>query len=170
MLSQDQIKLLKQQKSIDFLKQREERYLYLGILQVYQLQPKELIQNFDYTKLNSKQHFLFKRVLHGLNIYSKQEIEKMHWDKKRRIKKVWLKGQNVLNEWKQIISNKKVNHYLYTLFGENVRDILNVPATEILSDYRNNISLKDLGIKYEDVILKFISEGLLPKNYLSLKI
>ena len=40
----------------------------------------------------------------------------------------------------------------------------------ILVDYRNNISLKDLGIKYEDVILKFISEGLLPKNYLSLKI
>ena len=102
-------------------------------------------------------------------MYSKEEINKMHRDKKKRIKKVWLKGQRVLNEWKQIISSKKVNAYLYSLFGDNVKGIIEVPVTEVLPDYRNNISLKDLGIKYEDVILKFISEGLLPANFLSIK-
>ena len=169
MLSKEQIRILNQQKSIEALKKREERYTYLGLLQTYQIQPKELVQKLEYTKLNSRQHFLFKRVLHGLNMYSKEEINKMHRDKKKRIKKVWLKGQRVLNEWKQIISSKKVNAYLYSLFGDNVKGIIEVPVTEVLPDYRNNISLKDLGIKYEDVILKFISEGLLPANFLSIK-
>lgn len=169
MLSKEQIKILNQEKSIEALRKREERYTYLGLLQTYQIQPKELVQKLEYTKLNSRQHFLFKRVLHGLNMYSKQEISKMHKDKKRRIKKVWMKGQTVINEWKQIISSKKVNAYLYHMFGDNVKGIIEVPVTDILPNYRNNISLKDLGIKYEDLILKFISVGLLPKNFLSIK-
>jgi hypothetical protein len=44
-----------------------------------------------------------------------------------------------------------------------------IPADEILDDYTNTMSFKDLGITYEDVILKFMSLGLLPKNYLQLK-
>ena len=50
-----------------------------------------------------------------------------------------------------------------------IKDLLNVPVTEIDPSYINTVSLKDLGIKYEDVILKFIDAGLLPKNFLSLK-
>ena len=44
-----------------------------------------------------------------------------------------------------------------------------IPADEIIPNYNNILTLKDLGITYEDVILKFISEGLLPKNFLSLQ-
>ena len=41
-------------------------------------------------------------------MYKQDEIEKMHWDKKRRITKVWKRGQNVINEWKQFISYKQM--------------------------------------------------------------
>ena len=77
--------------------------MYYGIYEAY-CANKLNIQSLEYTKLNPKQHFMFKRVLHGLNVYSKEEVSKMHWDKKRRIRKVWQRGQNTINEWKQFRS------------------------------------------------------------------
>jgi hypothetical protein len=168
MLTSEQIQLLKQQDAVKKLSAREERYAYYGLLSEYQLHSKEELMKLDYGKLNPYQHFLFKRVLHGLNVYSQEEIEKLHWDKKKRIKKVWQRAQDVLNIWKQSISNKKINDYLYKTFGEKAKDIVEIPADEYLPDYKNKLSLKDLGLTYEDVILKFISEGLLPRNFLSL--
>ncbi len=159
------------QKDIKKLTQREERYMYFGIYETYKAQ-KDLIQRLDYTKLNPRQHFLFKRVLHGINIYKPEERQDMHWDKRRRIKKVWIKGQNVINEWKQEISNKKVNSYLQSVFGSNsniINGIINTPANETMKEYKNKLTLKELNITYEDLILKFIGVGLLPQNYLSLK-
>lgn len=172
MLSQDQKQLLLKQKQVAVLSQREERYTYLGILNEYQIiANKDLYQKLNYTKLNPQQHFRFKRVLHGLNMYTKDEVAKMHWDKKRRIIKVWKKGQSVINEWKQEVCNKKINHYLTNWFGKSqlVKDIIDIPATETLPDYNNKLKLKDLGITYEDLILKFMSVGLLPNNFLELK-
>ena len=40
---------------------------------------------------------------------------------------------------------------------------------EFIPDYKYRMTLQELGITYEDLILKFIGLGLLPKNYLSLK-
>jgi len=171
MLSQNQKENLKEQKAILKLQKREERFMYYGIYESY-CANKNNIKKLDYMKLNPQQHFLFKRVLHGLNAYSKEEIIKMHPQKKKRIIKVWRKGQNVINEWKQIVCNKRFNNFLYITFGDKspmIKDLLNVPVTEIDPSYINRVSLKDLGIKYEDVILKFIDAGLLPKNFLSLK-
>ena len=47
--------------------------------------------------------------------------------------------------------------------------IISIPPEEVLEDYKNTMSLKDLGITYEDVILRFMSKGLLPKNFLTIK-
>lgn len=168
MLTQKQIQKIKQQTQYNTLKQKEKRYAYYGLLEQYQSHSKEELKNLNYLKLSPHQHFLFKRVLHGLNIYTQEEQAKLHWDKKRRIKKVWQRGQTILNIWKQTISNKIINNYLYKVFGENVQAFIDTPVDEYLPDYKNRVSLKDLGITYEDVILKFISEGLLPKNFLSL--
>lgn len=171
MLSLEQKKLLQKQKAVSILQNREERYMYYGILQEYQLN-KHVIQKLEYSKFNPTQHFMFKRVLHGLNVYSKEEITSMHWDKKRRIKKVWRRGQNAINQWKQIISNKKLHIFLNVTFGERsslVKEILDVPVTEVDDSYINKASLKDLGITYEDLILRFMSIGLLPKNFLTVK-
>jgi hypothetical protein len=109
-------------------------------------------------------------VLHGLNVYTPEEVNKLHWDKRKRITKVWKRAQREINAWKQIITNKRINAYLRKTFtGDGVKALLNVPDTEIMDDYTNKLSLKDLGITYEDLILFFLSKGLLPKNYLSIK-
>jgi hypothetical protein len=146
-----------------------QRYTYLGLLNEYQLYLKEPKQNLIYTKLNPHQHFLFKRILHGLKMYKREEVNEMHWDKKRRITKVWKKGQNVINEFKQFVSFKQVQP-IFRIFAKSElgREIYEMPF-EYISDYKNKMTLKELGITYEDVILKFIGLGLLPKNYLSLK-
>tara|TARA_B100001778_G_C18600488_1_gene636978 strand:+ start:1305 stop:1883 length:579 start_codon:yes stop_codon:yes gene_type:complete len=169
MLSQNQQELLKKNQNILELKQREERYAYIGLLSEYQLHPPSLIQSLDYTKLNPYQHFLFKRVLHGLNMYDKTEIEKMHWDKKRRVKKVWRKGQETLNEFKQYICYKDASK-IFSIFKHSslAQGFLDTPF-EYIPSIRNKMTLKDLNLSYEDVIIKFMQKGLLPKNFLSLK-
>jgi hypothetical protein len=43
------------------------------MLSEYQLFIKEPKQTLIYTKLNPTQHFLFKRVLHGLKMYKKKK-------------------------------------------------------------------------------------------------
>jgi len=169
MLNEEQLKKL-QPKLEKFQEQRlKERYLYLGILSEYQLVKKDLVQPIVYTKLNPRQHFLFKRVLHGLKMYKKEEVAEMHWDKKRRITKVWKRGQDIINEWKQLISYKQIQP-IFRIFAKSElgRGIYEMPF-EYLPDYKNKMTLKELGINYEDLILKFIGKGLLPKNYFSLK-
>ncbi len=168
MLSQNQKEILEKEISINKIKERESRYAYLGLLSEYQLHPPSLIQSLDYAKLNPYQHFLFKRIVHGLNMYDKKEIEKMHWDKKRRIKKVWNKGQHSINELKQFVGYQLSNQ-IFSIFDSPTSDyIVNTPF-EYVPEIKNKSTLKELGLKYEDLIIKFMSEGLLPKNFLSLK-
>lgn len=152
------------------LAKREERYMYLGLLSEYQLQPEVIAQKLVYTKLNPKQHFLFKRVLHGLNVYSPEERANLHWDKKRRIKKVWKRGQREVNAWKQVICNRYVQN-IFKLFhnSKDAQYLANYPVDDIDQDYTNTMSFKELGVEYEDLILFYMNKGLLPRNFLTLK-
>tara|TARA_R100000935_G_scaffold3660_1_gene9218 strand:- start:1486 stop:2010 length:525 start_codon:yes stop_codon:yes gene_type:complete len=169
MLSQKQLQKLDQHKQVNLLKLREERYQYYGLLSEYQLHPESIVNSLNYSKLNKYQVFLFKRVLHGLNVYKPEEVNKLHWDKKRRISRVWRRAQREINAWKQTICSKKINNYLRKTFtGKTVEYILSVPAEETLEDYNNTMTFKELGINYEDVILKFLSLGLLPRNFFTI--
>ena len=137
----------------------------LGILDKYKSYEKKI----EYSKLNPKQHFLFKRALHGLKLYKREEINKMHWDKKRRVIKVWKRSQDVINKWKQWLCHKKANA-IFAIFvnSPDAKAIMKVPF-EYMPDYKNKMTLKQCGIKYEHVIIKFIEEGLLPGNYFEIK-
>ena len=148
MLSQNQLHQLNQEKSKVLLSQQLQRYHYYGLLEEYQLHPTSITNNFKYTKLNSYQHFLFKRVLHGLNVYTKEEVKKLHWDKKRRISKVWKRSQREINAWKQTITNKRVNGFFAKTFrGPAMEFIISVPCDEILEDYHNKLTFKELDIE-----------------------
>jgi len=171
MLSHEQIQKLKLNEQELILSKRIERYQYLGLLTEYQLHPPSVINSFEYSKLNPYQHFLFKRVLHGLNVYKPEEVKKLHWDKKRRISRVWKRGQREINAWKQTLCNKKINAYLSKTFTHSplAQYIASIPADEVLEDYKNTFTFRDLGITYEDVVLKFMSLGLLPRNFFTIK-
>jgi len=169
MLNEEQ--LLKLQPKLEILQKERmiQRYTYLGMLSDYQLISANLVQPIVYTKLNPKQHFLFKRILHGLKMYKKEEIAEMHWDKKRRITKVWKRGQDTVNELKQYVCYKQIQP-IFRIFAKSElgREIYEMPF-EYLPNFKNRMTLKELGITYEDLIIKFIGKGLLPKNYFSLK-
>tara|TARA_Y100001938_G_scaffold149323_1_gene235783 strand:- start:254 stop:742 length:489 start_codon:yes stop_codon:yes gene_type:complete len=147
----------------------EARYTYLGMLSEYQIIKKDLKQPIVYTKLNPHQHFLFKRILHGLKMYKPAEVDSMHWDKKRRITKVWKRGQHVINNLKQYVAWQQVKPILRIFAKSELGKAIHEMPYEYLPDYKNKMTLKELGINYEDLIVKFIGVGLLPKNYLSLK-
>ena len=150
------------------LQQRKDRYEYLGMLSTYQTITSTYSGSICYTKLNPKQHFLFKRILHGLKMYDEAQVSKMHWDKKRRITKVWKRGQNVINELKQYVSWQQVKPILRIFAKSELgKDIYEMPF-EYLPDYKNKMTLKSLGLNYEDLIIKFMGQGLLPKNYLTI--
>ena len=169
MFTQEQLNKI-QPNIINFEEQRKmERYTYLGMLSEYQLYLQNNSKELVYSKLNPKQHFLFKRILHGLKLYKKEEIEKMHWDKKRRITKVWKRGQNAINHLKQWVTYKQMQP-IFRIFtkSEFGRELYEMPF-EYMSDYKNKMTLQELGLNYEDLILKFMGEKLLPTNYLSLK-
>jgi len=170
MLSNEQKQILKLEKQIAELQARKQRYEYLGILSEYQTQPEVISQRLDYTKLNPTQHFLFKRVLHGLNVYTPEQRSKLHWDKKRRIKKVWQRGQREVNAWKQVITNKKAMQIFSIFKGTRLADEINaLPVDDIDPTYINKLTFKELGITYEDLILFYMKKGLLPKNFLTIK-
>jgi len=162
-IKKEQIAKLNQQRLINKLE-------YLGILHEYQTLSKNLTQQIVYTQLSKHQHFLFKRVLHGLNVYKPEELEAMHWDKKRRIKRVWRRAQNVINTWKQVICNKRSNE-IFKIFKHSkvAKSILNEDINNTDTKFINKMKLKDLGITYEDLLVKFVAEGLLPKNYLTVQ-
>ena len=162
-ITHTQLQKLKKQREIN-------RYKYLGMLSDYQTVKNKLVQDIVYTQLNTQQVFLFKRVLHGLNAYKSDQLVGMHWDKKRRVKKVWRKAQRVINRFKQTICNKRSNEIL-SMFDHSplAKTIMSVPVEEVDDQFINKMSLKELGIKYEDLIIKFYSEGLLPRNYFELK-
>ena len=147
----------------------EARYTYLGMLSEYQIIKKDLKQPIVYTKLNPHQHFLFKRILHGLKMYKPVDVDSMHWDKKRRITKVWKRGQHVINNLKQYVAWQQVKPILRIFAKSELGKAIHEMPYEYMPDYKNKMTLKELGINYEDLIVKFIGVGLLPKNYLSLK-
>ena len=162
-ITKDQLATLNQQRLVNKLS-------YLGILSEYQTLTKDLTQQIVYSQLSQRQHFLFKRVLHGLNVYTADELEKMHWDKKRRIKRVWRRSQQVINSWKQVICNKRANE-VFKLFDHSplAKHFLSEDVNNTDDKFINKMSLKELDITYEDLIIKFISEGLLPQNYLAVR-
>ena len=162
MLTSNQLTKIKAQKIKSHLNN-------LGLLEDLESLNIESNKSIKYNKLNPKQHFLFKRVLHGLKIYDKSELAEMHWDKKRRITKVWKRGQMVINEWKQLLSHKKSNE-IFSIFecSKLAKEIVNEPFV-YMPDYINKLSFKSFGIEYEHIMIKFISKGLLPKNFFDLK-
>jgi hypothetical protein len=162
MLTQDQLTKIKLQKIKSHLN-------YLGLLEDLESLNIEPNKSIKYNKLNPKQHFLFKRVLHGHKMYNKEEFAEMHWDKKRRISKVWKRGQMVINEWKQLLSYKKSNE-IFSIFESSklAKKIINEPFV-YMPDYINKLSFKSFGIEYEHLVIKFIAKGLLPKNFFDLK-
>lgn len=119
---------------------------------------------------NSYQNFLYNRALFGLKVYEKEELDNMHWDKKKRIIKVHKRTQSLLNIWKQRITIELTNHLFRDRFpdSEITQDLIG-KFGEVDPDFVNDIPFKLLRISKDDIVERLIEEGILPRNFRELK-
>lgn len=147
---------------------------YKGKLQTYQnygnkLKGKKVMQ-YEIDKYNLYQNFLYKRALSGLKVYDQKQIKEMHRDKKNRIKKVNYRAQKVLNLFKQkrlnLLTNEIFKKYLPN--SEFTNFILD--NNHVDNKFRCKLPLYILHIEKDDIVSLFMKEGILPKDFLKIKI
>ena len=128
-------------------------------------------ERFEQDAFNAYQNFLYKRAMFGLGVYGKEELEKMRPEKKARIKKVHARCQHVINIWKQQICNELTNKLLSKMFPKRELAQLFFVKHKDATDpgFMNTLNFKDLGISKKQVVDKLILEGVLPKDFYSLK-
>ena len=129
------------------------------------------ISRFEQDPYNEYQNFLYNRALFGLGVYTQEEAQLMHWDKKKRIIKVHKRAQTVINLWKQRIVNVLSNHLFKTVFPDSpiTKELLEVFGDVTDELHINKMPLKSLKITKEQIVARFIVEGILPKNFNELK-
>ena len=125
------------------------------------------LSRFEKDPYNSYQNFLYNRALHGLSIYSQDEVSKMSIEKKKRINKSHNKCQTVVNLLKQEVTNQLANDFFVRWFPEMeiTKSLVNYFGTTGHEDHINNMSFKLLKISKPLVIARLIETKLLPKNF-----
>jgi len=148
---------------------RKNKFEYTGKLEEYQLMaPKQTYIQYEVDKYNSYQNYLYKRALYGLNALTQEELATMCSKKKHRILRVYQKGQQVINLYKQKLTIGYSNFIMKTLFPDAPITDFFLSNSETDLNFKNTLNFKDLNIQKDDIISIFIEEGILPKNFMSL--
>lgn len=125
---------------------------------------------YEQDPYNEYQNFLYNRALFGLSVYPKEEIDGMHYDKRKRIIKVHKRAQTLINLWKQKVIIELSNYFFTAIFPDSP---ITKELTESFSEpdeiHTNKMSFRSLGIKKEQVVELFIEEGILPRNFNEIK-
>ena len=135
----------------------------------YQLNAGKTYMHYESDGYSQYQNYLYKRALYGLNALTKEELDTMCSKKKQRILNVYKRAQKVLNVFKQQVTNQYSNCIFQTLFPKSPWTEAMIAYSEVDEKYTNTLTFKDLNITKDDIITIFIAEGVLPKNFLSLK-
>ena len=135
----------------------------------YQLYAGKTYIQYEQDRYSSYQNYLYKRALYGLDALTQQELATICSKKKQRIINVYKRAQVILNKFKQQVTIQYTNFIFKTLFPKSpVTDFL-LADTEIDEKFKNTLTFKELGISKDQIITIFITEGILPKNFLSLE-
>lgn len=129
------------------------------------------MKNKEIIPYNEHQNFLYNRALYGLSIYSKDEVQEMDLQKKKRIIRIHKKTQKILNLWKQEIVNTLANKLFTDIFPKMdiTNTIIEKYGIEGDPDYVNKMSFKMLNISKTQIVFKLIGCKILPKNFNDLK-
>lgn len=144
---------------------QEKKLEYTGKMESYQLYRGNTYMEYEKDSYNSYQNHLYKRALYGLSAFSQEELATMCSKKKQRVSKVYMKGQNVINLYKQKLTNAYSNFVFKTLFPESPLTQFFMETEETDVEFKNTLTFKDLGITKDKIIGVFINEGILPKNF-----
>jgi hypothetical protein len=148
---------------------------YKGELPNYQQngskQDRKKHKGYEQHKFTAYQNLIYKRALFGLKMYSKNELNKMRWKERQKIKYINRKAQKSLNLFKQERVNIMCDNLYRSVFPNSklARDAFSLEKSITNPKIINKLDLKSLRISKEDVILRFVKEGILPKNFYELK-
>jgi hypothetical protein len=134
----------------------------------YQLSAGKMYMQYETDGYSQYQTYLYKRALYGLDALTQQELATMCSKKKQRIINVYKRAQVVLNKFKQELTIQYTNLLFKRLFPNSPLTDALMANTETDEKFKNTLTFKDLGIEKKDIISIFITEGILPKNFLSL--
>ena len=134
----------------------------------YQLYAGKTYMQYETDGYSQYQTYLYKRALYGLDALTQQELATMCSKKKQRIINVYKRAQVVLNKIKQELTIQYTNLLFKRLFPNSPLTDALLANTETDEKFKNTLTFKDLGIEKKDIISIFITEGILPKNFLSL--
>jgi hypothetical protein len=134
----------------------------------YQLHAGKTYMQYEQDKYSTYQNYLYKRALYGLDALEQKELATMCSKKKQRIVNVYKRAQVVINKLKQEFTIRYTNFIFKTLFPNSPLTDSLLACTEFDEKFKNTLTFKDLNISKEDIISIFITEGILPKNFLSL--
>lgn len=138
---------------------------YKGKMGKYQTDAGPRVMVYEQDKYSPYQNLLYKRALFGLSMYSEKELKTMHIGKKKRIEKVHARAQRSLNIFKQEKVNQLSNR-IFTLLFPSSRLAKELIKCECIDpSFVNTMDLKTLGITKDDVIERFIRDGILPKDF-----
>jgi len=149
---------------------KKQKFEYSGKLEEYQLYKGKTYTQYETDKYTEYQNFLYKRALYGLKSLPKAEVDQMSKQKRIRITKVNRRAQRVLNEAKQRKVIAITNRMFAKWFPDTKFTKFMLGNTDTDIKVRNTLNFKDLNIDKDEIIRIFIDEGILSKNFLSLKI
>ena len=135
----------------------------------YQLNAGKTYMKYEQDKYSPYQNYLYKRALYGLDAITEQELVTMCSKKKQRIINVYKRAQTVLNIYKQKLTIKYSNEIFQFFFPNSSITQSLTENVETDEKFKNTLTFKDLKVSKDDIITIFITEGILPKNFLSLK-
>lgn len=149
--------------------QKKNKLEYKGKLEAYQLYRGNTYSEYEKDNYNGYQNHLYKRALYGLSAFTQDELNTMCSKKKQRVNKVYMKGQNVINLYKQKVTNAYSNFIFKTLFPQSPLTQFLMETEETDVEFKNTLTFKDLGITKDQIVNMFVTEGILPKNFHSLQ-
>jgi len=118
------------------------------------------------------QNKLYKQALHGLSIYTDEELSQMSFKEKLQVENLHQRAQRILNEWKQSIVSTEIDKLLLSMFHKS--KLLRKEIVEKTKNYTNNTlatnqTFAELRITRVDIARKLVEEGVLPPLFFNLK-
>ena len=119
--------------------------------------PKKITKNFG---LNQLQHRQYNQVVYGLKAIPQEVLMEMKTEAIKRIHNQHLKAKEIINNFKQEVSNQLVDNLLMKLFPRSTvaKQMRNVKGYD--RSIKCNISLKDLEITPVILSKKLVEENL----------
>jgi hypothetical protein len=152
--------------TINFGDVNKHRFVYYENSQRIQNDTK--YQEFEKPEFNKIQKELYAQAVYGVKVIPNQVLMQMHHNEIRKIQDNHNRAKNVINLYKQEVSNKQLDALLLKLIPKSpiVKQMVSVKGTD--SSVSVTVTLKDLKITPKMVAERLVKFGILPENFFNL--